>query len=110
MSKPFKMDTKLRSLVVATLRRVSQFTEEKKKVLKRCSVGSWKYECEQCSKIVGYRQYDIDHIIPVGVTPGSRNDKEGRTWDDYIAALFCSEENLRLICKPCHKKKTYNGK
>ena len=110
MSGEFKLDSKSRVLIIATLRRVSKFSPEAKKVVKRATVGNWKYRCEQCSKIVGFKQYDIDHIEPVGITPGSRNDKEGRTWDSYIKALFCSAENLRLICKPCHKKKTYNAK
>jgi len=104
---PLVDDNLLRGMVVSALRRVSLFTKEREEVLKRAQVGRWKYRCEECKKVVGFKAYDIDHIKPVGTTPGSRNDKDGRTWDDYLKALFCPAENLRLICKPCHKKKTF---
>ena len=43
----------------------------------------------------------IDHIDPV-VDP----ERGFVDWDIYIARLFCSAENLQLLCEPCHKTKT----
>ena len=41
----------------------------------------------------------VDHIEPVG----SFTD-----WDTYVRKLFCSEDNLQLLCKECHNRKTKN--
>lgn len=39
----------------------------------------------------------VDHIKPVG---------KFKDWNTYIENLFCEEENLQLLCKECHDKKT----
>ncbi|CAB5222032.1 HNHc domain containing protein, partial [uncultured Caudovirales phage] len=44
---------------------------------------------------------EVDHIKPV-IDP-----KKGfTTWDDYIKRLFCTEDNMQTLCKPCHLAKT----
>lgn len=59
------------------------------------------YTCATCSKLYTAKGVEVDHIVPVvdpvvGFT----------TWDNYIARLFCSTDNLQVLCKPCHKAKT----
>ena len=56
----------------------------RKAVLKRD-----KYRCSICSKRYRKKELDVDHIIPVrmGIDPFDKN-------------------NLRLLCKECHKAKT----
>lgn len=43
----------------------------------------------------------IDHINPVvDIKRGFQN------YDEYIVRLFCSPDDLRAICKPCHSEIT----
>ena len=43
----------------------------------------------------------IDHIQPVVETSVGFVD-----WNTYISRLFCSSNNLQLLCPLCHKNKT----
>lgn len=57
------------------------------------------FKCEICSVLTDKVQ--VDHITPV-VDP-----KTGfTTWDDYFERMFCSVENLQVLCHECHKQKT----
>jgi len=58
-----------------------------------------KYECADCGGLFDRTEVDVDHIDPVGST-------QFLNWDDYINKLFCSMDNLQILCKPCHKRKT----
>lgn len=59
-----------------------------------------------CSVCAGeFKDKDVQcdhHPVPVGNTP----DYPGQPgeWEAWIARLFCGEEGLRAICKPCHTK------
>lgn len=57
------------------------------------------WPCAHCGELV--RERDVDHIIPVGLTP---------TCDEEVAAavgmLFCPIDNLQTLCKKCHKIKS----
>lgn len=55
------------------------------------------HRCNGCNGVFPKAQVQVDHIIPVGFT---------KTWDDYIERLYCEIENLQVLCKKCHKKKT----
>jgi len=58
------------------------------------------YKCAKCRKLYPSSNVQVDHIIPV-VGP------EGFTsFDTYIDRLFCSEDNLQVLCRECHKEKT----
>lgn len=77
-------------------------------------VSRGKYKCAGCKKTVGAskvingkRQPNVfvDHINPV-VDP-----KTGfTTWDDFIERLYCEEDNLQVLCRDCHDKKTAKEK
>jgi len=43
---------------------------------------------------------NLDHKIPVVGFEGFTN------WDNFVNNLFCDEDNLWLICIPCHVIKT----
>lgn len=60
-----------------------------------------KFTCASCNKQNLKRsEMNLDHIIPV-------TENEGfTTWDKFVDGLFCEEENLWLICIPCHEQKT----
>ena len=63
------------------------------------------YTCASCARLFTAKGVEVDHIEPV-VDP-----KTGfTTWDNYISRLFCSTDNLQVLCKPCHKIKTLSEK
>ena len=104
------MDKKVVNTIISKLRTISMWSEERKMVRNRCKVkgkvGKFKngkdkirllgYKCEHCSDIVD--KIDVDHVIEIGSFSGD--------WNDYIARLFCSLDNLQGLCKKCHKQKT----
>ena len=106
-SEVFKNDAKLRAYLSSALRRVWSWSTERKRALSRAKIGRGKYQCQKCRNISTLKQVDVDHKVPVGCFPGSRNDKENRTWDSYLNALFCSADGLQILCKSCHKAKTF---
>lgn len=69
---------------------------------RRCHRGTnkrqkWEYQCAQCSKWFKGSEVQVDHIVPCGKL---------REFDDlpaFVRRLFCEEDNLRVLCKPCHK-------
>lgn len=50
-------------------------------------------------KVEGKRKNNIftDHIIPVGTH---------KDWDSTVEGMFCETDNLQLLCKDCHDRKT----
>jgi 5-methylcytosine-specific restriction endonuclease McrA len=63
------------------------------------------YKCAKCKKLFSASNVQVDHISPV-VDP-----KVGfKTWDVYISRLYCTIENLQVMCKPCHSKKSKKEK
>lgn len=53
--------------------------------------------CSSCSMDFPAKGVQVDHIKPMG---------KGRTWDEFINELFCEEDNLQVLCVPCHAKKS----
>lgn len=69
-------------------------------VLDRARATYGKYKCNNCEKVFDRPSIQIDHIHPIVPTTG------WDSWDGYISRLFCEEEGLQILCKPCHKKKS----
>lgn len=62
------------------------------------------YLCQGCGKFFDKKEVQVDHIEPVGSVPdwpGNPGD-----WEKYIKAVNCEVENLQILCKPCHNKKS----
>lgn len=59
------------------------------------------YLCAQCKEENSSKDVQVDHVEPIGPT---------KTWDEFIERLFCEKDNLQVLCKPCHKKKTKEEK
>ena len=36
----------------------------------------------------------------------SDDSDETLSYDEYVERLFCSSDNLQILCKSCHRKKT----
>jgi len=59
------------------------------------------YKCKKCKGDFPTSQVQVDHIKPI-VDP-----KIGFTnFEDFAQNLFCPIENLQVLCKECHNKKT----
>lgn len=67
-----------------------------------------KYPCAHCGVLANSANIQVDHIFPV--IPIDKRQKhlgtEHFTWTEYIERLFCSQENLWLLCVDCHSLKT----
>jgi len=72
-----------------------------KKVNEKTGRVAEHYSCYSCLNSFPAKEVQVDHIEPV-VDP-----KVGFVdWDTFISRLFCSEENLQVLCKACHLVKT----
>jgi len=97
MSRPFD----LKAFLVSQLRRASYKWPERTKVLQAARIERGLYKCATCLQIFDRHSVQIDHTEPVVPLEGWDN------WDGYIARMFCSEDKMSCLCKPCHKSKTY---
>lgn len=57
--------------------------------------------CSSCDEWFMKKDIQVDHDIPV-IDP----IKGFEDWNIFVERLFCDPENLKLLCKPCHKVKT----
>lgn len=81
--------------------RKSNFTNSSKRIHfteeERCGIASHQdWKCSDCQNEIFDREYDIDHIIPIG----QRNS--------YGCYGTNSLSNLQALCKECHQSKTYS--
>jgi 5-methylcytosine-specific restriction endonuclease McrA len=62
------------------------------------------YRCAECQTEGTSKEVEVDHILPVVPLSGFVS------WDNVIENLFCGEENLQVLCTPCHKLKSKEEK
>jgi hypothetical protein len=60
----------------------------------------WEYLCNSCNLYFQEKFVSVDHVLPVG-TLKCANDLP-----QFVENLFCSQENLQVLCKTCHDVKT----
>jgi 5-methylcytosine-specific restriction endonuclease McrA len=65
-----------------------------------------KYVCCGCGYLFDKKQVEVDHCVPVIPLAGLPKVDDLPDFNVYIARLFCSVENLQVVCKPCHKTKS----
>jgi 5-methylcytosine-specific restriction endonuclease McrA len=58
------------------------------------------YECASCKNLFVAKEVEVNHIVPVIPVTGFKS------WDDTIELMFCEQDGLEVLCKPCHKKIT----
>ena len=74
-------------------------------MLKEARVARGEYKCSSCENIFGPRDVQIDHTEPVVSIDSNPANKIN--WNNYIKRLYCGKAGLSLMCKNCHKSKTY---
>ena len=60
----------------------------------------WEYQCNICSNWFKTKDVEVDHIEPAGSL------KKFGDLAGFCERLFCEKDNLRVLCKKCHKKIT----
>lgn len=93
------------------LRKRWMFFPERKKALNRARVGNrtnkltgrmaMHFKCSECGEAFIQKQVDVDHINDAGSL---------KCYDDlpsFVERLFCSADELAILCKTCHKSKTH---
>lgn len=60
----------------------------------------WVYPCADCKQWFKTKEVEVDHIESAGSLK-SYEDLAG-----FCKRLFCEKDNLRVLCKSCHKKRT----
>jgi len=64
----------------------------------------WTYVCTVCKTERQGKEIEVDHITPAGSLK-CYNDLPG-----FVERLFCSEDDLRVVCKLCHREITAKEK
>lgn len=110
MNHPY--NPKERSLIKGALRRVFSRSDLRRSVIEasripwvdidRPRVTKWS-RCEECKQPIPTYLMQVDHVVPL---IGVYEELGDLTWDELISRLWCEPSNLRVLCKPCHLKKT----
>lgn len=64
----------------------------------------WGAQCEMCHKLAPQKDIEVDH--KVGERGNLRSAKDIQSYVENI--VFVRKEDLAILCKPCHKTKTYS--
>ena len=59
------------------------------------------YVCADCGKEFTSKDVEVDHILPVVDPTDGFID-----WNTFISRLYCTKDNLQVLCTKCHKAKT----
>jgi len=65
--------------------------------------GGARYRCAKCRKDFSAKEVQVDHIqmvVPLGTL------SKDMSWDELVNRIFCSEDNLQILCTKCHTKKS----
>ena len=98
------------SFIRAGLRSMARRWPPRYEVLKSarraCNKGRqrWEFQCKKCKKWYKQTEVEVDHVTPAGSL------KDYADLPPFVEKLFCSSDNLQVLCKPCHKRKTISEK
>lgn len=107
-------EAKFNSFIKSLLRQGTRRWAPIQNTKKEARVSRGLYECNTCKRHVAPTYRDgrnrkqnifVDHIEPI-VDPAVGFT----TWDDCIQRMFCEKDNLQLMCKDCHDKKSQEEK
>lgn len=105
-------NAKERNLLKGAIRRVFSRSELRRLVIdssridytdaSRPRVKKWSF-CPECKKEIPTYLMEVDHVNPI-IRPGE--SLEELSWDTLVERVWCEFNNLKAICKDCHKIKT----
>lgn len=108
---PSWSDSKFKGWIISLLRRGTMRYPPRNDALreakteKRINVATGRlaqhYKCAGCGGEFSLKNVCVDHIEPV-IKPG----QGFVSWDVYIERMFCTKENLQVLCSKCHDVKT----
>ena len=104
---------KEQGLLKGAIRRVFSRSELRRQVVEKSlvkeyfdpespRVKKW-FKCPECVKMIPAYKGQVDHqepLIPID------SSLEEMSWDEVVDRAWCNEDNLKLICIPCHKVKS----
>ena len=61
-----------------------------------------RYKCEECLELYSGLDVHVDHIEPIQAMGRLEIDTVG----ELVSRLYCSYDNLQLLCTSCHDEKT----
>ena len=65
------------------------------------------FTCAECGKAEA--KVDVDHVSATGQYPSWPPNGDG-SWDRWLLAQFSPIENLQVLCRPCHRRKSAEEK
>lgn len=86
-------------------RKLWLWSPQRREAKKAAKLSPGIYLCASCQRATKDKDTEIDHVVPIGPTPGSRNARNV-TWDQWLARLFCPADGLRVLCRGCHDERT----
>ncbi len=108
-----RITAKERGLLKGAIRRVFSRSETRRSVLAKATVQGYSdgsrprvtkwCKCASCNKMEPAYLCQVDHIEPIVPTNSSLEQMD---WNTIVDNTFCIEDNLAVVCKPCHKLKT----
>ena len=66
----------------------------------RANRDSVRYKCDSCQELVSGTNMDVDHIVPIG------SFKSLDEIESFVKKVYCSYDNLQILCGECHRHKT----
>ncbi len=98
-----KQDILVRNMVLRAIRRMwSRASPDREHALWLARDPEYPlYLCAVCKEQFKIKEVQVDHINPVGSQPMSLEAIQ-----QWVSNLFCSYNNLQVLCKLCHKQKT----
>lgn len=108
-------DGRFRAFIIATLRAGARKYPPKYECLQDAYTGqklnpksgrmAKHYRCAACQQEFTSKDVEVDHISPVVSVEEGFID-----YNTFIERLFCTKENLQVLCIPCHRLKTKQEK
>lgn len=90
----------LQRLIIGALRKIFWYSPLRREALEKAKIGLL-YKCAITKKKFPINEVTVDHIIPVVDPQIGFVD-----WNTFVARLFCDVNNLQVLSKVAHAKKT----
>jgi hypothetical protein len=99
-----KFEKEQKAFVISQLRKASYKWKYRTDAIKKARIDRGVYKCASCYKLMGPKDFAVDHKDPVV-------DERGFVdWNTYVPRMICHTDNWQVICKPCHNIKTQQEK